>query len=138
MIGSAYFIGVILSVAVIPRASDLYGRWWPVMGCCLLSLPLYFWCFWMTTLMEAYAIFFLMGCAFGGNISVSSLYVQELVQERHRAIVYSVGSAFECIAVAVLCIYFLYITKYWQGWYVCGVVIQVLIILGMLVIPESP
>jgi MFS family permease len=83
------------------------------MGCALLNLPLYLWCFWMSTLMEAYIIFLLMGVGFGGTISVGSLYVQELVQKQHRAIVLTVGSTTESLCVAYLCIYFLYITKYW-------------------------
>lgn len=40
--------------------------------------------------------------------------------------------------MAFLCIYFLYITTYWQGWYIMGLVMQVLVIIGMLWLPESP
>ena len=74
-IGSSYFIGVMVSVLILPRLSDLVGRKWPVLVCSFVQLPCYFWLFWMTSLMELYIIFVLMGLAFGGTISINSLYV---------------------------------------------------------------
>ena len=33
LIGSMYFIGIIVSVMTLPRMSDLYGRKWPIIFC---------------------------------------------------------------------------------------------------------
>ena len=44
----------------------------------------------------------------------------------------------EGLTIAALVVYFLYITKYWQPWYIFCTVLQILIILGMLWLPESP
>ncbi len=79
-----------------------------------------------------------MGLCFGGSISVNSLYVQELLLKKDRAVVLTLTGTIEGLSVARMCIYFLYITKYWQGWYIFGLVIQFLVIIGMMFLPESP
>ena len=33
LIGTMYFVGIILSVLIVPRLSDLYGRKWPIIVC---------------------------------------------------------------------------------------------------------
>ena len=44
----------------------------------------------------------------------------------------------EGMTVAAVVVYFLYITKYWQAWYWFGFLLQILIIFGILWLPESP
>lgn len=127
-----------VAVALIPRLSDLYGRKWFILGCQLVQLPCYFWMFFMSTLTEAYIIFVLLGVGFVGSISINSLYLQEFMQARHRAFAFTIGQTFEGLTTFFVVIYFLYITKYWQGWYVMTLVFQILIIAGMLWLPESP
>ena len=90
-IGSVSFVGIMVSVLTLPRLSDLYGRKWPILATSLVQLPMYFWCFWMSELYEAYIIFFVMGLCFGGSVSINQLYVQELLQKRHRATVLTIG-----------------------------------------------
>ena len=87
---------------------------------------------------EAYCIFALLGLGFGGSISVNALYAQEFVQKKHRAIILTFAATVEGLTVIFLCTYFLYITKYWQGWYVMCTVLQVYVIFGMFWLPESP
>ena len=70
-IGSIYFVGIIISVTILPRISDLYGRKWPIIATSVVQLPMYFWCFWMSSLYEAYIIFFVMGLCFGGSVSIN-------------------------------------------------------------------
>ncbi len=72
-----------------------------------------------------------MGLCFGGSVSVNSLYVQEMLMKQHRAVVLTITGTIEGLSVAMVCIYFLYITKYWQGWYIYTLVVQFLIIIGM-------
>lgn len=92
----------------------------------------------MTSLLELYFIFAIMGLAFGGSISINSLYLQEFLQKRHRASVLTVAQTIEGMTVGFVVVYFLYITKYWQGWYWFGLGLQVIILFGMLWLPESP
>ena len=33
LIGTMYFVGIIFSVLIVPRISDLYGRKWPIIVC---------------------------------------------------------------------------------------------------------
>ena len=44
----------------------------------------------------------------------------------------------EGLTVCFLVLMFLFITKHWEGWYIMGTGIQILVILGMLWLPESP
>ena len=92
----------------------------------------------MSTIGEAYAIFFILGVGFGGSISVNALYCQEFLLKKHRAIVIASAQCLESTTVSFVCIYFLYITKYWQAWYIMATVLQVFIIIGMFWLPESP
>ena len=79
-----------------------------------------------------------MGLGFGGSVAVNTLYVQEFLPKQHRATVLAVGMTIDSLCVALLVFYFLYITKYWQGWYGLGALMQILIIVGLLWMPESP
>ena len=92
----------------------------------------------MTELWECYACFLLLGLGFGGSISVNSLYAQEFVAKKHRAIILTWAATIEGLTVTFLCLYFLYLTKYWQGWYIGVAILQVLVIIGMFWLPESP
>ena len=138
LIGSSYFIGIMVSVFVLPRLSDLYGRKWPIIFCQFIQVPAYIWMFYMSSLIEAYVIFLCMGLAFGGSISINSLYMQEFLSVRYRAIALTVGQTIEGMTVALLVCYFAYWTKYWQGWYWMCFGMQILVIIGMFWLPESP
>ena len=137
-IGSTYIIGIIISVLILPRLADLYGRKWVILGCQFLQLPMYFWIFLMTTIEESYIIFFVFGLCFGGSISINNVYVQEQLQKKHRALVLTCGYAVGYSSVGVFVFCLLFITKYGQFWYVIGTLMQVVIILGYLWMPESP
>ena len=73
LIGAMYFVGILCSVLTFMRLSDIYGRKWPIIACQFIQLPAYVWMFYMNTLYEAYAIFFLFGLGFSGTISISIL-----------------------------------------------------------------
>lgn len=75
LIGSIYFIGLVISVPVLTRLADLYGRKWICVGSQFLQVPAYIWLFFMSSLYELYACFFLMGLGFGGSISVNAIYI---------------------------------------------------------------
>lgn len=113
LIGSSFFAGVILGMFTITRISDVYGRKWPIIACSLLQVPLNIWLFYMTTLEEAYIIFFFFGLGFVGNVSIDSLYLQEFLQKRHRSIALTVIQTLEGFVVILCVIYFVYITKDW-------------------------
>ena len=45
---------------------------------------------------------------------------------------------FDSLSVLLLVLYLLVITKHWQGWYIMGLTMQVVNIIGYLWMPESP
>lgn len=138
LIGSSFFAGVILGMFIIPRLADLKGRKWPIIACSFLQVPLYIWMFFMSTLIEAYVIFFFFGVGFVGNVSIGPLYIQEFLQKRHRAISICVIQTLEGFVVILCVLYFVYITKDWKPWYYFVLGQQLLIIVGLLWLPESP
>jgi MFS family permease len=75
IIGSAYFVGFLLSMFIIPRWADLSGRRLPVLACQLLYLPVNLYLFYMTEVREAAVCMFLTGFALCGCVTVNSIYV---------------------------------------------------------------
>ena len=47
-------------------------------------------------------------------------------------------SALEAITLLLVSLYFFYVTKDWRYWYYCINVLQVIIIIGVIWLPESP
>ena len=112
-IGSAYFIGVMISMLTLPRLSDLYGRKWIILLCSIAQFLVVFWLLAMSTLGECYACFIIYGLGFGGTISINTLYTQEFLQKKHRALTITVAQMIKGTIVALLVLYFLFITKNW-------------------------
>ena len=77
--GSAYFVGVLFSVLIIPRLADVHGRKIPVLICQIFQLPATMAFFIMTKYWQATICFFILGLGFGGTVSVGQIYAQEFL-----------------------------------------------------------
>ena len=88
--------------------------------------------------MELAACMGLLGFSLGGSIVVCSIYVQEFLLEKHKSIVIAAVSTFEGLVLFFATLYFLYITKDWHYWYYGVTTLQLLVILGLFWLPESP
>lgn len=84
MLGSAYFVGILLGLLIVPRLSDKYGRKAPFLGTMLLSFIA------QTGLMVSHtldsAIFFMLltGCTFPGKNIVGLNYLLEFTPLARR------------------------------------------------------
>ena len=137
-IGSAYFIGCLVSVVVATRLADVYGRKRPMLlSQVLQTLPVLAF-FIIDTYWQAAILFFIYGLGFGGTVAVGAIYVQEFMMKKHRALTIGMFGIFDGAAVAIIVFYFYFITKFWEPWYYMCLAIQVWVILGLLWLPESP
>ena len=80
----------------------------------------------------------LLGFSLGGSITACSIYTQEFLLKRHRSIVLAISATIEGLSLFFVGLYFLYITKDWRYWYAVITAIQVVIIVGLFWLPESP
>lgn len=122
-IGSAYFVGLLLSMFILPRIADLYGRRRPILVCQFIQLPVLVYFFFMRNWIEVALCFLLLGFAVGGSVVVCSIYTQEFLQKAYRSIVLAISATFEGLALLLATIYFLYVTKDWRYWYYAMVII---------------
>ena len=80
----------------------------------------------------------LLGFALGGSITVCCIYAQEFLLKRHRPTVLALGTTIEGFSLLFVTLYFMYISNDWRYWYYMVLVIQVIVIIGLLWLPESP
>ena len=138
IIGSAYFVGLLVSMLVLPRIADLYGRKTPIIICQFIQLPTSCYLFVMSSWIELSICMALFGFALGGSIIVCSIYMQEFLPKRYRSIVLGATATIEGLILLFATLYFLYISKNWRYWFYAVVVVQVFVLLGLLWLPESP
>ena len=112
-IGSAYFVGVLASVLVIPRLADIYGRKRPILYCQVGQLLAVLAFFVMTAYWQAVFLFFVFGLGFGGTVSVGVIYAQEFMMHKHRAFCIAAYGVIDGAIVAFLVAYFYFISKEW-------------------------
>ena len=62
-------------------------------------------------------LFFILGFGFGGSVSVNTIYLQEFMMKKHRAMTIAGFGVIDGAAVALLILYFILISKDWKGWY---------------------
>lgn len=77
LLGTTYFIGVIVTLAFVPVIGDRCGRKWVFVSALLVSAAAQLWLMITTDLTEAYICQFLIGATFAGRIIVGLSYVLE-------------------------------------------------------------
>lgn len=91
LIGSAYFVGVIISVATVPPLADAYGRKYLFIGSvCISIIAQLIFCF-CHNITELYFLECVIGLSFGGRVVVGFSYLLEyLPMQIHNDIIFLV------------------------------------------------
>lgn len=71
-------------------------------------------------------------------MTVCSIYTQEFLLKQHRAVVLGIGATIDGLTLLFAALYFLYVTKDWKYWYYGVSVLQIIVIIGLFWLPESP
>ena len=95
----------------LPRFADLYGRKKVLILASLTNFVGIFMTFFATSLAWLYTIYFVLGLSFSGNISMSSLYSMEFINERYRIRNFCIMNAISGTCVGFMVFYFLVISK---------------------------
>ena len=115
MLGSAFFLGILLGLAFVPKLSDIYGRkplfllTMVVSGFAQIGLIL-------AQKMET-AIFLMMvlGTTFPGKNVVGLNYFIEFLEEKHQQMAITCSFLAEGITLGLLCLFYQFVNP---GWFI--------------------
>lgn len=114
LIGSMYFIGVIVGMTFVPLLSDLYGRRWPFLATLLVFIVGAIGLIIATSLYEAYFYEFLIGFTFAGRIVVGLNWTMEYQTTRWHQ--FTVAAFLQSMAVGVI-LFTLWYQFVDRGWF---------------------
>lgn len=137
LIGSMYFLAWALFSAIVPLLSDRFGRKWPLFGSMFLKAVCLLLLLQSKSIYFTIGIYFFVGVAAAGRVTISTTYMNEMVPEKYRVVVttlLNVGDGF--VMVFQVCYYIFNRNSYYLYWFMLGAIL----ILDFLIIlvPESP
>lgn len=138
MIGTSLFIGWCTTLLWLPGFADRYGRkrfFWVGM---LIQLCLYT-CLLLThSLIVMIILFLCFGALSTVRIQVGYVYLMELMPRKMQAHVTSTWSVQEALIYVICTVYFWQISKHWIYYCLCGYVWNVMSVVFLFWVPESP
>ena len=138
LIGSMYFAGYTTSAVILPRLSDLFGRkiiyFISMTGHLLVYLVFLI----SRSLTLNIAMMVLFGFFSLGRASVGYIYMQEMMPTAQQTIVGTTLQVLNGMIQIFGCIYFYFISKYWLWFEIFGWCLNLIVVLCLYFIPESP
>jgi len=113
LLGSAYFIGWVCTLLVLPRLADTYGRKWIyrlgmiLTGACLSCVYV------SSSINSMIAIIFCIGVLTSVRITISYVYLNEFILSKYQAYVGTIWGIFDSMVFLMTTIYFDHISKFW-------------------------
>jgi len=138
MLGSAFFIGWICTILIIPRQSDTHGRkiFWQV-GMFLQTL-----CFvvmdWTHSLDVMIGVIFMIGCLSSIRISIGYVYMMELLPKNKQTAVGSTLNVMEGFTLLAITIYYAFISQKWVYSIAFAFLLQLTALVCSFFLSESP
>ena len=87
LIGSLYFLAWAIFSIITPYMSDRFGRKWILFALCSIQCV----CLLLSQISKSIyftvAVYFFIGVCASGRVTISTTYMNELVQERYRIVV---------------------------------------------------
>jgi MFS family permease len=81
---------------------------------------------------------FFFGLCAVGRISIGYVYLIEFMPKKYRTMIGTIYNCFNSFIVIEASLYFDYISKYWLYFELLGISLNVVAIVGILILPESP
>eukprot|EP00347_Sterkiella_histriomuscorum_P017063 403350803 len=138
LIGSMYFVGWVIAAFILPRMSDFYGRkkifLLSMFGCATTYMVIIF----SRKIELTIALMFILGFFSVGRASVGYLYMQELTPVKNQVIVGSICQMTSGLMTIFICLYFMFISKYWIPFQIFGCSTMFLVTITVWFMPESP
>ena len=139
LIGSMYFIGLIVFITFIPPLSDRFGRKWILVATLVQSVVAQLGLMLTNNLYVAYFFEFLLGGTFAGRIIVGLNYVLEYnLPKLHETIVFGLLIS-ESFTTIFITIWYEFIDRGWFGLQLLCLILAILVTIFFLTyVPESP
>ena len=138
LIGSIFFAGWAVSATFLPRLSDIHGRKKmyiiSMSGLFLLYLATLF----SRNLVLTIVIMFFFGGVSVGRASIGFLYLMEFIPLKQQTVVGTFLQVFNSATTITACFYFVYISKYWLWFQMVGCAINLIVVICLFYVPESP
>ncbi|TNV80292.1 hypothetical protein FGO68_gene6246 [Halteria grandinella] len=138
LIGSMYFAGITSSALIIPRLSDLYGRRIVYFVSMVGHLLAYFVMLVSQSLDLTLAMMLLFGFFSLGRASIGYIYMQELTPTKQQTVVGTLVQVGTGLVQILAAVYFAFISKQWQYYQFLGWTLNLLVVISLYWIPESP
>jgi MFS family permease len=118
LIGTMFFIGMLITVGFLPRLSDKYGRWMIVNFCQFITFGALSWLVFATQITQLYGIMFILGCATAIRFSISFMYMVEISPQAKSILIGSIWNVSEGVVIMKATFYFQFISRHWV-YYIC-------------------
>eukprot|EP00347_Sterkiella_histriomuscorum_P016560 403352729 len=138
LIGSMYFAGWVTAAFILPRMSDVYGRK-IIFLLSMFGLATSYMAIILSRKIElTIALMYILGFFSVGRASVGYLYMQELTPIKNQVVVGSICQMASGIVTVFICLYFMFISKYWIPFQIFGCTTTFLVAISVWFMPESP
>lgn len=138
-IGSSYFLGMVISLLIFPRLSELYGRL-KIIYCLMIfgfvsEGGILFFSF---TLRSLYIYYFINGIAATIAVCVGYIYLMEFLPDNKKGLYSTILLAVLPLPSILYPMYFLYISKNWLYFHIPLFLLTLASGFAIYYIPESP
>jgi MFS family permease len=138
MIGTSLFLGWALTLLWLPGFADKMGRKKVFLVGMIVDLGLYTGLMFTYSLEVMIVLYFLFGMMSSIRISVGYVYMVEMMPKKAQTHVTSVWSVTEALVYLIATIWFWQVSKNWFWYCFIGYVWQMISVLGLFWMPESP
>ena len=135
----AMFLAAAIQGILLFKVPDMWGSRKSMIVFGLLSFSSQFVILLVPNFQIRIVAFFILGASFIKN-SQSYTWLSGFVQQKHIPLCYGVINAYDCLAVLIICLYFIYVsTNYFNLYFYLGTVVcAIAFLLTILFAPESP
>ena len=137
-ISHAFYFGNVIGSILISRIPDLYGRKWPFTLFLIAQLPCYIGLICSKNFILTAVLAFGIGVLNIGIYNGGYVNVCEYVHTPWKNHVCTVLLFFDNFTTILISLYFKYISRYWLWFQLAGIGLNIIAIIGMFFIPESP
>lgn len=139
LIGTLFFVGVILGNLFLASLGDIYGRM-PMVRISLVNASLCYlvMTFFYHTVEVLYAIYFVFGITSTFRVGAGFLYSMEIIRSDRQSIVGSTLNFFDAVAVILMSLYYNFVSSDWMGIHLFFSSLIYLATILSFTLPETP
>ena len=136
-LGSSYFLGFAISSGITPSLADKHGRKIPYLASLMVQTLAYFFIIVSKDINAVIGYYFVVGLAAGGRVGVGLNYLAEFIPQKHQGSLCSIVNCGDACVMIFQSVYY-YFCKNWLYLHLFNLTSACLIILLVMVLPESP